>query len=299
MKCQEPLLSIVTPVYNRAQLLNNCYTSLCAQSSFDFEWIIVNDGSTDDTGIEGKRIRDGETRFPVVYIQKENGGKHTALNAAHPYVRGKYVLILDSDDTLIPEAVETIARYWKKYEQNPDIGMLIFLRCNSQGSLLAYVKDENTPVNFLSYKRISAISSDCCEVIRSNIFLRYPFPVFEGERFLAETALWYRAGLDCKVIYINKAIYVCEYLAGGLSQSGRSMRLRNPQGGKYTSYLRMNKECRLQERVRAGLLYVVYGCFTGDKAGKMLQECRPYGLLVAMCLLPGKIIYHLWRKQYL
>lgn len=298
MESNNPSLSIVTPVYNRGNLLKNCFKSLSNQSNFDFEWIVVDDGSKDNTKAVMKQITDEDIPFSIHYIWKENGGKHTALNASHPYIRGKYVLILDSDDKLTPDAVETVLQGWMEYEHQTDIGILTFLRENSEHTLCAYVKDEHKAVNLLNYERVNVLSSDCCEVLRTEWFKKYPFPVFEGEKFLAETALWYRVGMDTKCVYINKAVYICEYLEGGLTKSGRSMRIKNPRGGMYTSYLRMNKKCKLKERVRAGLLYVCYGFFAGEGAGKLVASAKPYKILTAICLIPGKLMYLIWKRKY-
>ena len=295
---KSPMLSIITPAYNRGDLLNECFQSLNSQTEMDFEWIVVDDGSTDNTEEIMRRIVDADKAFHVTYIKKENGGKHTALNASHPYIQGKYVLILDSDDKLKEDAVELVLQNWRKYENELEIGMLIFLKENEQHVLCAYAKDEYKPVDLLNYKRTSVMSSDCCEVLRAEWFKKYPFPVFAGERFLAETALWYRVGLSTKCIYINKVIYICQYMEDGLTKSGRSMRIRNPQGGKYTSYLRMNRRCRMEERIRAGLLFICYGCFTGEKAGRLLAQAKPYRTLALLCLLPGKLMYVRWRKKY-
>ena len=126
-------LTILTPVYNRAKLLKNCYASLLAQTCFDFEWVVVNDGSTDGTGALMRELIAAEQPFPIQYIEKENGGKHTALNAAHPYIHGKYVLILDSDDTLTEDAVEQALQAWSAWEKSPEIGLVILLRGQTRG----------------------------------------------------------------------------------------------------------------------------------------------------------------------
>lgn len=298
MENDKPLLSIVTPAYNRGELLKKCYESLCAQTNYDFEWILVDDGSTDNTKEMGEALAARKNPFPVVYLRKENGGKHTALNAAHPYVQGKYVLILDSDDTLTADAVETVSVNWKRYEFDERISMVIFLKQTADQELCAFAEDENVPVSLLKYKRTCVRSSDCCEVIRAEWFLRFPFPVFPGERFLAETALWNRVGEKTLCVYINKPIYVCEYLDGGLSSAGRAMRLKNPLGGKYTSYLRMHKDCRIQERVRAGILYWIYGYFAGCSTSELLKDSRPYHGLALACVVPGNLLYHRWKKIY-
>lgn len=294
-----PTLSIITPTYNRAHLLTRCYESLLNQTNYDFEWILVDDGSEDNTEEVANKFGGADIPFEVIFVSKENGGKHTALNASHPYIHGKFVLLLDSDDILTNDAVDIVLTGWKKYENESEIAMVAYTRQNSNGELCAYAKDEYVPTDVLHYKRVCVASSDCCEVIRTELFLKYPFPVFENERFLAETALWYRAGLDGKCVYINKVIYICEYLEGGLTQSGRMMRIKNCNGGMYTSYLRMNKRCFLSERVRAGMLYVCYGKFANKTTVELLSKAKPYEVLTVICILPGTIMYNLWKKKYL
>ena len=90
-----------------------------------------------------------------------------------------------------------------------------------------------TPVDILRYKRRIVHSSDCCGVIRTELFLKIPFPVFPGERFMGEGVLWNRVAITHKCVYINDVIYICEYLEDGLTKSGRAMRIRNPRGGRW------------------------------------------------------------------
>ena len=290
-------LTILTPVYNRAQLLKNCYTSLLAQTCFDFEWIVVNDGSTDNTAEVMHGIIESEKPFPIQYIEKENGGKHTALNAAHPYIRGKYVLILDSDDTLTDDAVEIALLAWKKWDNNPDVGIVTLLKGKDREHPNCYAADENVPVDILAYPRICPVSTDACEVIRTELFLKYPFPVFEGEKFLAETALWGRVSMTHKCVYVNRVVYLCDYLDGGLTKAGRAMRIRNPRGGMFNSNLYLAKNNPLKTRLKNGLLFTCYGTFAKMRPKEMSQECNAKAVMW-LCLPFGWMLYRYWKKKY-
>ena len=177
--------------------------------------------------------------------------------------------------------------------------MVTFLKKNTKGEVCAYSPYEHVKLDVLRHKRVEVNSSDCCEVIRAELFCKYPFPVFESERFLAETALWYRAGLVSQCIYVNKAIYICEYLEGGLSKSGRAMRLRNPRGGMYTSLLRMHKRCYMSERIKAALLYVCYGFCANLRVYELLVAAKPHYVLTLVCLVPGAIMHWIWSRKYL
>ena len=287
-------LSIITPTYNRAAYLPRCYESLRKQTSFGFEWIIVDDGSTDDTAEVVSAF--SSELFPILYKRKSNGGKHTALNMAQECIHGKYVLILDSDDYLTETAVEEVLSAWARYEADPQIGIVTFLKGSDKDRPVCSVANYEVPVEIMRYRRIRHTRTDCCEVIRADLFRKYPFPEFEGERFLAESALWDRVSLTHKCVYINSVIYICEYLEGGLTKSGRSLRLRNPQGGMFTSDLRMDRSNFLKDRVKNGLLYNCYGKCAGIPFADLIRKCRaPW--LALLCAPAGRLLFRYWSKK--
>lgn len=288
-------LSIITPTYNRAHTLPRCFESLCRQTCTDFEWIIVDDGSTDDT--QSVIAGFSTDLFPVISVPKENGGKHTALNAAHPFIHGDYVLILDSDDYLTDTAVEEVLAAWKRYEGRDGVGMLTFLKGTADGKPVCTVSDYETPVDILRYRRQAVTGADCCEVIPAELFKMYPFPVYEGERFVSECALWNRVGQHHKCVYIDSVIYICEYLEGGLTKSGRGMRIRNPRGGMFTSNLRMDRRNYAGQRWKYGILYTCYGCFARKSVVRQLKE-TDYPVLAAVCYPFGLALYFLWKRRY-
>lgn len=296
---QDITLSIVTPTYNRGELLRNCFLSLQKQTDPRFEWIIVDDGSTDNTEQIVSQFVTEAPDMQIVYVKKPNGGKHTALNASHEYIRRKYVMTLDSDDSLLPNAVETVLKYWDEYQKDTRIGMVIFLRGDPEGNPRAYAEKEGIPGDYRKLKRICVTSSDCCEVIRTDLFLQYPFPVFEQERFMSEGVLWRRVAMTHKCVYINQVIYICEYLDGGLTRSGRRMRIRNPRGGMMNSLIGMYKGNPLHIRTKSGLLYVCYGSFAGESVRAILRGAKPNRFLALLCLLPGRVLYTLWKNRYL
>lgn len=292
------LLSVITPSYNRAHLLETCYESLAAQTCTDFEWIIVDDGSTDDTAEVVQGLQQKSLRFEIVYIRKENGGKHTALNAAHAHIRGKYVLILDSDDTLTPDAVEQCLKGWTRYEAVPSIGVVIFLRGHNTEDPLCYAPEEYVPVDLMSYQRVCVHSNDACEVIRTDVLRQFPFPVFPGERFLSEVALWGRISFRYQCVYINRVIYLCDYLEGGLTKAGRALRIRNPLGGMYNSNICMARKNPFKIRIKNGLLYTAYGFFAKKSPGQMARE-SDHKAMMTLCLPFGWLLYRDWKRKWM
>lgn len=289
------LLSIVTPTYNRADCLKACYESLRRQTTGGFEWILVDDGSTDGTEeLASSFLPDS---FPFRYVRKENGGKHTALNASHPFISGKYVLILDSDDTLTEDAVESVLKAWAKWDNDPEIGIVTLLKGKDVDHPNCLAVDENIPVDIMAYRRITHASNDACEVIRAELFRKYPFPVFPGEKFISEGALWNRVSLTHKCVYVNRVIYLCSYLEGGLTRSGKPLRIRNPRGGMYTANLNMAKKNGWKKRIKNGLLFTCYGCFAKYSPAEMAGICD-HMLLMYACLPLGWLLHIYWKIKY-
>lgn len=288
-----PFLSIITPTYNRASFLVDAFQSLCVQTDNDFEWIVIDDGSTDGTE---DLVRSFHANFPILFQKQENGGKHTALNASHAYVHGSYVLILDSDDRLVPTAVEQVKAAWKRWQKDADIGIVTFLKGDSEEKPTCMAPDEGVPVDIMRYRRKCFSGQDCCEVIRAELFLRYPFPVFEGERFLSEGALWNRVSFTHRCVYVNQVIYLSEYHPDGLTRSGRKLRVCNPHGGMYTANLNMHRKNFFSRRVKNGLLFTCYGFFAGESPAQMLRH-SDHKLLSAACMPFGYALYFYWKKK--
>ena len=289
----KPFLSIITPTYNRAALLPDAFRSLTEQTDLDFEWIVIDDGSTDETE---SLVRSFHADFPILFHKQENGGKHTALNTAHSYIHGQYVLILDSDDRLVPTAVEQVKTAWARYQADENIGIVTFLKGEAENKPTCIAPDEGIPVDIMRYRRRCFSGQDCCEVIRAELFLKFPFPVFMGERFLSEGALWNRVSFTHRCVYVNRVIYLCEYHPYGLTKSGRILRVQNPCGGMYTANLNMHQKNFFSRRVKNGLLFTCYGFFAGESPAQMLQH-SDHKLLSAACMPFGWMLYRYWKKK--
>ena len=207
------------------------------------------------------------------------------------------MLILDSDDRLIPSAVEQIKSAWMRYQDDPAVGIVTFLKGTAEDKPNCTAPDEGVPVDIMRYRRRCYHSSDCCEVIRSELFLQYLFPIFEGESFLPESALWNRVSFTHQCVYVNRVIYLCEYRADGLTKAGRSLLIRNPRGGMYSANLSMHSKNFFHLRVKNGLLFTCYGFFAGESPKKMLRHCD-WKLLAVCCMPFGWLLYHHWKRRF-
>lgn len=223
-------LTIITPVYNRANLLGRLFDSLKAQTNHSFEWIIVNDGSTDDTEKVAKDIARQDVRFAVRYYYRDNGGKHRAINTAVAKAKGEFCLIVDSDDYLDEKAVEVVLQWLddvpddyagvagvKAYENGDVIG--------GDGNGEEFIDATN-----LERKKYNLLG-DKAEVYRTDLLRVYPFPEFDGEKFLSEGVVWNRIARDgYKVRWYSRVIYYGEYLEGGLTSHINEHHRRSPKG---------------------------------------------------------------------
>lgn len=225
-------LTILTPTFNRKDLLPRLYDSLTKQICLDFEWLVIDDGSTDGTS-DLFDVWKGEADFPIIYQRKENGGKHTALNYAHPFIKGELILIVDSDDWIVENAVETILNDWTRYRDKKEICGMTYLRGSSRDTVLGNHQFlfDGMISDFVTVKVNGKGNVDSCEVLRTTVFLEFPFPVFQGEKFIGESYLWFSAGNKYKTVYFNKILYITEYLDDGLTKAGRKLRYNCPGGG--------------------------------------------------------------------
>ena len=290
-------LTIITPTYNRAGCLKNCWASLCEQTKQGFQWLVIDDGSTDDTGEVVRDLQEKTTEFQIDYVKKENGGKHTAINAAHSSIRGEYVVILDSDDILTPDAVAVILSRWSEYVDNTDVGRIIFLKGFSREEPICRVAHPGIPVDTLKEPRIGTIGRDCCDTFRTELFTNYRFPEFKGEKFIGEGAAFFQMELESLGVYYNEVIYLCSYREDGLTKAGRKMRIENPLGGMYNSGIYMHPRLPWKTRIKKGILYSCYARLAGISVLELFRQ-TPYKLLASLTCLPGLVLAGYWKHKY-
>ena len=271
------------------------YQSLQKQTVKDFEWLLVDDGSTDNT----KNIVGGmseHANFPMRYIYKENGGKHTALNTGVNQISSDLTFIVDSDDFLVPNAIETILQYHKKYSKRKDLCGYSFLRGFPDGRINGKLFEPDEKVGTLIECRINAndTQADKAEIFYTRCLKEFPFPEYKNEKFLGEDIVWIRMALKYQMVHINKVIYVGNYLEDGLTKNRRKNNIHSPYGCMKRAMEFMRPELKLKYRLKGAVQYVVYGKFAGERN---LIANAPNKLLVAGVYVPSLFIYHRWMKD--
>lgn len=224
--------TVFTPTFNRAHLLYYVYNSLKEQTFKNFEWIIVDDGSTDNTrDIVNQWIKEGI--IDIKYFWQKNSGKHVAINFGAEKARGELFLIIDSDDSCADKSLEIFDLYWNRIglKERENISG-IFTNCvDKKGNLIG----SKFPKDFLVSSMVNVfyrdkVRGDKWGFFQTNILQEYKFPVFPGENFLTEAIVWNRIGLKYKTIFVNENLLLVNYQENGLSAGSLKLRIKNFRG---------------------------------------------------------------------
>lgn len=245
------MITVFTPTYNRGYIINKLYESLKKQTNKDFEWLVVDDGSTDNTQEIFNNIILNEKNFPVRYIKKQNGGKHRAINRGVLEARGNLFFIVDSDDFLSCDAIEKIYGWVSSIGKDHKYAGVSGCRGHFDSTVIGgkgigggYVDATN-----LERKKKNLLG-DKAEVYFTEVLKKYPFPEFDGENFITEEVVWNKIAADGYYLrWFSDVIYFTEYLPDGLTKS-KNLFGKNPQGTLYWAkrqleYFRKNFKAKL------------------------------------------------------
>lgn len=229
-------LTVFTPAYNRASTLPRTYESLCDQECKEFIWLIVDDGSTDETASLVKEWQKKENGFEIQYIYKKNGGMHTAHNVAYENIYTELNMCIDSDDYLVDNAIERITEFWNENKDEKYGGIIaldIFQNGNNIGSLLPQQKS-------IAYNDFYEYGGrgDKKVIYRTDIITKYPpYPEYEGEKFVGLCYKYLLADQEYPLLILNEPICVVEYLEDGSTRNIFKQFKQNPRG-----YIFLRKE---------------------------------------------------------
>lgn len=256
-----PFISILTPTYNRGKLLLPLYESLKNLTFEDFEWLIVDDGSEDDTeqyALSWISHNIQKAEFPIRYIKKSNGGKHTAINRGVREANGELILILDSDDTLPEDSLATIAQYYEQCKGYKDCAGVCGLMSHHDGQLIGtgFPKDPmyESALQF-RYAEKSNVTGDLLEIYKTSVMREFPFPEIENEKFCPESLVWNRIANKYKLFCFNKVVYYRDYLEGGLTSKIVRIRMNSPIASTMTYAEMLDYNISLKWKIRSAINY--------------------------------------------
>lgn len=215
------MLTVITPTYNRADCLMNLYDSLLRQNSREFEWIVIDDGSTDDTEERMKRLQEQESGFSILYKRQENGGKHRAVNAGVSLAKGDFVFIVDSDDLVAEGAIEKIEKWTKEIGNAENFAGVSGTKSRMTGEILGEYPKGIPFVDATNLQRIpKKLKGDKAEIYRTSLLKKYPFPEIAGETFLPESVVWDEIAHDgYQIRWYPDILIITEYREDGLTKN--------------------------------------------------------------------------------
>lgn len=287
-------LSVITPTYNRAYILPSCYESLKKQTCKDFEWVIVDDGSTDNT-VEVVQGFIDENFLTIRYIKQKNGGKHRAHNTGVKAAVGDMCLCLDSDDQLTEDAIEIARKMWQT-RTDTTIGILAKRGSIQDGKpICSSWPPELHECTMFSLINDYEFHGDTALFFESNILKNNMFKEFDGEKFLSEANLYYDLDRYGSMMLLNQVLYLCEYLPDGLTAKYHQLLKKNPLGTADTYYKAMKLSKRMNAKIKYGLLTNIYLNLSANR--ESLKEIIKNPIIILLNI-PSRIVGPFFLKKF-
>lgn len=235
-----PTLTIFTPAYNRAHTLPRTYESLLRQDCKDFVWLIVDDGSTDDTGALVAQWQKQDNGFAIRYIHKENGGMHTAHNTAYENIDTELNVCIDSDDALAPGAVGKILDKWAQVKEKGYAGLIGLDADMNTGAVIGKGFLPGMTETTLSGYYAAGGQGDKKLVYRTDVICATPpYPVFAGEKYVALAYKYLLIDQKYKLAILDEVLCDVEYQTDGSSMNMLRQYLKNPRGFAFWRTVKM------------------------------------------------------------
>ncbi|WP_298787498.1 glycosyltransferase family A protein [uncultured Marinococcus sp.] len=256
-------LTVFTPTYNRAYTLKKCYESLTRQTSQDFKWLIIDDGSNDNTeDLIQSWIK--ENKIEIKYVYQKNAGMHAAHNTAHKLIKTELCVCCDSDDYLADEAVRKIVSTWKNKGGNKHSG-IIGLDANPNDEINAELppKLKETTLYDLRYKY--KIRGDFKLVYRTDLMKKEYYPINSGENYLPIGYKYFKIDKDFKMITLDEILCYVEYLPDGGTNNKMKLYEKAPKGFAHYRKEVMKVAPDFSVRLREAIHYVSSSILSKNK----------------------------------
>ena len=293
-------ITVFTPTYNRANKIYDLYKSLLLQTYKNFEWIIVDDGSIDNTEEVINKIITKDNGFKIYYYKQKNSGKHVAINYGVQKANFNLFFIVDSDDELPQNSLELIDKWEKTLPSNGQFVGVGGLKGFKNGDIVGSTFKGNY-IDCTSLERNKKnIYGDKAEVFYTKVLKQFAFPSFENEKFLTESLVWYRIANDgYKIRWFNEVIYTCEYYEDGLSN--RKSKFYDNYNGfilQVSEELKY-KEISLKEKVKKLLICLGYSKYKKIKVRAVAEKLKINIFIASILRLCGYfILKFIFKKKY-
>ncbi|WP_291236073.1 glycosyltransferase family A protein [Frisingicoccus sp.] len=291
-------ITVFTPTYNRAHIIEKLYRSLQAQTFHDFEWLVIDDGSSDHTDQLFLKWMKEDNPFKIRYVYAENKGKMKELNYAMDLAVGELFFTVDSDDALTSDALEKIDIWERTIPQDGGFCGL----AGSMGYNSVELSNPRLPGEYYDaslFQRYQDngkeyIGADRAWVFYTNVYRTYKFPEFEGEKFIAEAVVWNRMAHDgLKIRCFNDVIYVFEHQEGGLTDVMSQTLIRSPRGyGLWQAEMMRFMNYSLKRRLKQ---YYIFYCDLMEKHST--REIASYIQCPICVMMALETVYRLKHRR--
>lgn len=287
-------LTVFTPAYNRAHTLPRTYESLLRQNCKDFVWLIIDDGSQDNTAELVNRWMEADNGFEIRYIYKENGGMHTAHNTAYENIDTELNVCIDSDDCMADGAVEKILAKWHQVKDHGYAG-LIALDADLDGNIIGAGFPEGLSETTLTgYYYDHKGSGDKKLVYRTDVMKKYPpYPVFSGEKYVSLSCKYLLCDQDYKLAILPEILCLVDYQSDGSSATMWKQYRLNPNGFAYLRKLDM-QYLHSPTKIFTTAIQYVSSCILANKKNYLAESPRKFLTVLVLplgWLLSRYIIY--------
>jgi len=287
-------LTVFTPTFNRGYILPKCYESLCNQSNPNFKWLVIDDGSTDNTQ-ELIQTWKRENKIDIEYIYQENRGKPHAMNTAIKNCFTELIADLDSDDSYLPDTVQLILSYYEKIKDNEQVAGIVGRRQDvSTGEIIGNenLPSENFVMNYNALFRQYGDIGDTNRAYKTKILKNCLFPEI-SDKFIPECYMWGQVDAKYDLYFINEPFSLSEYLEDGYTQNYEKLLKKNPLGVHYSYNQLMVADLGREHNRYTAIKYIIWswrykinGSFVNCKNKKRYLYYLPLCLVYYVCKRP-------------
>ena len=281
----KPILTVFTPAYNRADLLTRCYESMCKQTNKNFIWMIVDDGSTDNTREISESWVQNTKDFQVIYIYKENGGLHTAYNTAIANIDTELCVCIDSDDFMPDNAVGLILDFWKKNGSDKYAG-IVGLDFDMDGNVIGDMLPDIKSVYLIGLftGKYNIVNGDRTNVVRTELYKKYaPMKVFKGEKNFNPHYMHLQISEEYDFLVLNENLRFVDYQETGMSNSMLKQYRSSPNSFAEIRKLYLSfKDTSLKFKIKHSI-HLASSCILAKKTMSSVKD-NPYKLLSVIAL---------------
>lgn len=282
-------ISIFTPTYNRASTLKNCYDSLKNQTYKNFCWLIVDDGSTDETESLVENWKK-ENVIDIQYLKKQNGGKHTAYNLAVENCKTDLIIIsLDSDDTFTNNAIQIFYDNWKKRDKRKKFVGAVGL-CTDQNYSSRYKYyypfDKLKDMSLSKALSQSLFNASAIFMFQTNYLKKYTYPEINGEKFFTEAYTYYQ--MDESMIWLDEYVCIREFRNDGLTKNTFKSYINSPTSWYMYNVLRFKKICSKKLKIKFLIFAIAFSIMASKN---IIKDCRNHLIIITLLFPIGFLLF--------